>query len=89
MKFTIILSAAAMAVSLVSSSGYNPLCDSCALLSITLKICDTDIYVNGHCDPIKACTCWNNRKGSGLLDGYELDLVQNALDTCLCVALGL
>lgn len=88
MKFTTILGAAAMTVPLVSA-GYNPLCDAYALLSITLKLCDTDIYVSGHFDPLKACTCWHNHKGSGLLLGYELDLVQIALGTCTCVALGL
>lgn len=92
MKFTAILGASAMAFSFVSAGGgggYNPICDSCALLSITLKICDADIYIDGHFDPIKACTCWNNCKGDPSILGYQLDLVQEAFDTCLCIAYGL
>ena len=76
-------------IMLVSSAmaGYAPpttKCDSCALIVAKLDVCVDIFDSEGHCDSVKACLYWKERRDDPLLT-LELKLaIDDALSACIC-----
>jgi hypothetical protein len=79
--------AALMLVSSVVAGIVPSKCDSCALIVADLNVCVDVFDDQGHCDPAKACPCWEKAEDSLISAALKL-AIDDALLACVCVNVG-